>query len=410
MEKRIKRCIKIYPWYSSFTGDLLFYIAIDTLFLTLVKGFSAAEIVSIYSISQLICIGLQFPILFLMKKIGNTASLRTGALLLLLSAVFTTFGNTYFLVLLGRVMHDSAAIFKNASIVMLENNLELIDRREDFVRARTSANTVYSVITMLIAFVASYMFTLNNYLPMAGCIACALVGFLLSVLTKDYSSNNKPLHIKKKTRVKLHYSKFIIVTVIAYSVFYAVVSSGQNEGKLFIQEHLFLDFNEDKTALILGAIICVTRVVRVISNVIFAKVYRKYQGKMGAILASLLCISMASMVFGSFIPQVIVKILVMSFGYTIILFARDPYNLYTQDVVFLNTPKEQHETLLVVLNFGMKIATVGLGLVFSAILLSYPLLVVISILLIVSVIEIILSIWLYRVVMTGKQKKQEEMV
>ena len=138
---------------------------------------------------------------------------------------------------------------------------------------------------------------------------------------------------KEKTKVKIKYSKFIIITVIVYSVFYAVVSSGQNEGKLFIQEHLFLDFDENKTALILGAIICVTRVVRVISNVIFAKIYKKCQEKMGAILAGLLSISMASMVFGSFIPQVIVKILVMSFGYTIILFARDPFRLYMQDVV-----------------------------------------------------------------------------
>ena len=98
----------------------------------------------------------------------------------------------------------------------------------------------------------------------------------------------------------------------------------------------------------------------------------------------------------------------MSFGYTIILFARDPYSLYTQDVVFLNTPREQHETLLVVLSFGTKIATVGIGLVFSAILLSYPLLVVISILLVVSVIEIILSLWLYRTTMLGKQRRVEE--
>jgi archaellum biogenesis protein FlaJ (TadC family) len=133
---------------------------------------------------------------------------------------------------------------------------------------------------MLISFVASYMFTLNNYLPMIGCISAASLGFVLSVLMKDYSPHNKlPYNKKEKTKVKIKYSKFIIITVIVYSVFYAVVSSGQNEGKLFIQEHLFLDFDENKTALILGAIICVTRVVRVISNVIFAKIYKKCQEK-----------------------------------------------------------------------------------------------------------------------------------
>ena len=94
--KGIERFIKLFPWFSGFTGDLLFYIAIDTLFLTIVNNFSPAEIVSITALSQLICIALQFPILFLIKKIGNTASVRTGALFLLLSAVFITFGKSFY--------------------------------------------------------------------------------------------------------------------------------------------------------------------------------------------------------------------------------------------------------------------------------------------------------------------------
>ena len=38
--KKINRSIKIYPLYASFTGDLIFFVPIDTLFLTLVKGLS----------------------------------------------------------------------------------------------------------------------------------------------------------------------------------------------------------------------------------------------------------------------------------------------------------------------------------------------------------------------------------
>ena len=109
MNKGANRFLKLFPWYSGLTGDLLFYIAIDTLFLTIVKNFSPAEIVSITSLSQMICIALQFPVLFIIKKIGNTASVRTGAFFLLLSAVLITFGKSYYLVLLGRIFHDVAA-------------------------------------------------------------------------------------------------------------------------------------------------------------------------------------------------------------------------------------------------------------------------------------------------------------
>ena len=126
MKKGANRFLKVFPWYSGLTGDLLFYIAIDTLFLSIVKNFSPAEIVSLASLSQLICIALQFPVLFIIKKIGNTASVRTGAFFLLLSATLIAFGKNYYLVLLGRIFHDVAAIFKSASIVALENNLDLM--------------------------------------------------------------------------------------------------------------------------------------------------------------------------------------------------------------------------------------------------------------------------------------------
>lgn len=404
MNKGINRFLKVYPWYSGLTGDLLFYIAVDTLFLTIVKNFSAAEIVSITSLAQLICIMLQFPILFVIKKIGNTASVRTGAFFLLLSSVFIAFGKSYYLVLLGRIFHDVAAIFKTACVVALENNLDLANRKSDFVRYRTSANTVYAVVTMLISFVASYMFNLNHYLPMIGCITTCSIGFVLSLFIKDYSNYNKITYKKKSgAKVKIQYNKIVIIGVILYAFFYSIVTNGQNEGKLFIQQNILLDFDVAKTSLIIGVIICVSRVIRVISNVIFEKLYKKHMHKMGIALPVLLSTAIGFMLFGSFISNVIAKILVMAMGYTIILFIRDPFKLYMQDVIFESTPKEQHQTLLTVLAFGVKLATAGIGLSFSSILLSHSMLVVIAIMFAIALIEVILGIILYRSIMIGKE-------
>ena len=404
MNKSANRFLKVFPWYSGLSSDLLFYIAIDTLFLTLVKKFSAAEIVSLSSLSQLICVLLQFPVLFIIKKIGNPASVRTGAFFMLLSAVLIAFGKSYYIVLVGRIAHDVSVIFRSASIVALENNLELLDREGDFVRYRTSANTVYAVITMLISFVASYMFNLNNYLPMICCITTCAMGFVLSLFMKDCSSYNRVSHKKKSgVKVKIHYNKIIIISIILYAFFYSIVTNGQNEGKLFIQQQVLLDFDVEQTSLIIGAILCVSRVIRVISNIVFEKLYKKYLHKMGVVLPALLGTSIGLLLLGSFIPHIIVKILVMSVGYVIILFIRDPFRLYMQDVIFANTPKEQHQTLLTVLEFGVKIATAGIGLSFSAILLSYPMLVVIAIMFVIALMEIVLSIILYRSILIGKE-------
>lgn len=393
--KDINRFIKLYPWYSGFTADLLFYVAIDTLFLTIVKNFSPAQIVSISSFSVFVCIALQFPILYIIKRIGNTASIRTGAVLLLLSSVFIAMGKSYLFVLLGRIFRDAAEIFRTASVVVLENNLDLIDRRKDFVRLRTAANTIYSVITMLISFVASYMFNLNHYLPMIWCITACIIGVILSFFMKDYSDYNK-ITYKNKEKVNVHYSKFIIMAIVVYALFYTIVINGQDNGKLFVQQQILLDFNVDNTSLIIGAIVCISRVIRVFSNVIFARLYCKYQGKFGMVLSAMLGCSIGFMLFGSFVPQVFVKIIIMGIGYAIILFVRDTFKLYMQDVIFENTPKEQHQTLLTVLEFGVKLATAGMGLAFSAILISYPMIVVMAIMLVVAMINVALSIRLYR--------------
>ncbi len=408
MKKKIELFTKLYPWYSAFTGDLLFYIAIDTLFLSIVKDFSPAQIVSITSLSQLACIALQFPVLFIIKRMGNTISIRVGAMFLLLSAVFITFGESYYFVLLGRILHDVAAIFRSASFVMLENNLELVDKRHDFVRIRTLANTVYAVVTMLISFVASYMFNINHYLPMMGCITTCTIGFILSLFIKDYSDYNKITYKKKNDeRAKLHYGKFIIMSIVVYALFYTIVTSGQSEGKLFIQQHILLDFSVDNTSLIIGAIICISRIIRVFSNVIFDRLYYIYRGKMGVALSLLLFSSMVFILFGSFIPQIYLKILIMAVGYIIILFVRDPFRIYMQDVIFENTPKEQHQTLLTTLEFGVKIGTAAMGLSFSAILLDYPMVMVMVIILVISMLELILSIRLYKMVLTAKNIRKD---
>ena len=405
MEKRINRFIKLYPLYYGFVGDLLFYIAIDTLFLTSVKNFSASQIVSISAISQLVCVLLQFPILFVIKKIGNTASVRLGALCILLSSLFITFGKNYYFVLFGIMLHEVDIILLNASVVALENNLDLVGKRSDFVRIRTLGDTAYSVITMIIAFVVGYMFNLNHYLPMIGCVTTCAIGFVLSFFIKDYSNYNKISTVKKKSKVKLTYRKIVVLTVLLFAGAYALMISGQTNGKLFIQETALLDFNIDKTALIISAIVCFSRIVRVASNISFPRIYQRYNKKLGVALPTLLSVAMCLMMFGSFIPNVIIKIVMMALGYSLILFIRDPYKIFTQDVILDSTPKEQHQTLLILLSMGTKIVTAGIGLVFSAVLLGAPMFLVVAIILVMSIIAIILSLILYKAVLVGKQQK-----
>lgn len=66
--KKINRSIKIYPIFASFTGDLIFFVPIDTLFLTLVKGLNASQITAMTMVALIICIVFQKVILAIVKK------------------------------------------------------------------------------------------------------------------------------------------------------------------------------------------------------------------------------------------------------------------------------------------------------------------------------------------------------
>lgn len=159
----ISKFNKIFPWYNGLSSDLLFWVAIDTLFLTVVKKFNAAQIVSLTTLSMITCIILQVPLLKIIKKIGNTNSVKLGTLFLLISSILLTFGKNYISIVLGKIFYEMAFTFKNMANAILKNNLELQQKSEDYIKIQTKSNTIYAVVTMIISFVASILFLIIIY-------------------------------------------------------------------------------------------------------------------------------------------------------------------------------------------------------------------------------------------------------
>ena len=198
-QEKMAKFNRIFPWYAGLSDDLLFWAAIDTLFLTVVKDFNASQIVSLTTVSLITCIVLQVPLLKIIKKIGNTNSVRLGSMLLLVSSILLTFGKNYIDIVLGKVIYEIAFTFQNMVNAVLKNNLELQNRNNEYIKVKTKANTIYATATMIISFIASLMFNLNNYLPMLGCITFCLICFILSFYIVDYSKYNK---IKEESQMK----------------------------------------------------------------------------------------------------------------------------------------------------------------------------------------------------------------
>ncbi len=406
-EKRFERFYKIFPWYSGLSSDLLFYVAIDTLFFMAVKKFSNFQIVFLTTIALFGCIMLQPFIMKIIKKIGNTKSTSLGSLLLLMGSIFITFGWNYGAVAFGRIIASIAFTFINMSNVILENNLELQNRRSEYIKIESKANLVYAIATMLISFVASIMFNFNNYLPMICCILFCTMNFLLSFYIVDYSNYDK---VKKEEKIqyKIKYSKLLLLIIFSYGLFYPIANSGQENGKLFIQQELLISFDIEKTALILGGILCISRIIRVISNIAFDKIFSKFKEKVSNILSVLLATSILLMILGSFITSSIaLKIVIMSIGYVIILFIRDPFKVYIQDLALKNTKKEEQQEVLTMLELSRNMLRMILSLGFSLILLKYPMIFVMILTLILSCIEIVINIKLYGTILNLKIKQEK---
>jgi hypothetical protein len=409
-QEKMTKFNKIFPWYAGLSGDLLFWVAIDTLFLTVVKNFNASQIVSLTTVSLITCIALQVPLLKIIKKIGNTNSVRLGSMLLLVSSLLLTFGQNYIVVALGKVIYEIAFTFQNMANAVLKNNLELQNKNNEYIKVKTKSNTIYATVTMIISFIASLMFNLNNYLPMYGCITFCLICFILSFYIVDYSKYNKiKEETKIKSKTKINYTRLIIVLIVSYGLFYPIVNSGQSNGKLFIQQELLLNFDVEKTALIIGVILCISRIVRVVSNIAFNKIHSKYKEKVGVILPILLSLSVVLMILGSLIRNsIMLKFGIMSLGYIIILFIRDPFKVYMQDLALRKVGKEGQQSLLTTMELSRKIGRAIMSLSFTMILVNNPMITVIAILFILSIIEILVSIKLYKLVVNGKEVKSGE--
>lgn len=179
-----KNILKILPWYMGISYGLLFYTPISTLFFTIAKNLSLSQITMLGTISTIISIISQPFILKIMKKIGNTYSVRIGAFMLLISVLCITFGNFY-IIMLGFILESIAFVFNDMINIILRNNLKFLNKDNEYIKYKNKSFLLYSVLTAIIALLASYLFNLNHYLPMFFCAGSCIIISLMSLFIND---------------------------------------------------------------------------------------------------------------------------------------------------------------------------------------------------------------------------------
>lgn len=389
-ESKINRSIKIYPLFASFTGDLIFFVPIDTLFLTLVKGLNASQITAMTMISLIMCIVFQKVILFIVKKIGNVNSLRLGASMLLIASLILTFGKSFVAMLLYKTTHELAVMFLNMDEIILKNNLKALNRKDDYFKIRNKSKIVYATITLFTALVAGQIFNINNYLPMY--LSIIIYIFVLGTAFLYYEAKgNNELEIKKDNK-KLKITSLMFYVILSNAVFYSIIKMGQNNSKLFMQYDFQKFLSVEMVTYYITIIVFISRIVRLIGNVIFGKLYKRIKDKMSVILTICLALSFLLLITGHFIESNFAcKVTIMSLGFFLILAIRDSFQTYIEDVALSISNKQEQQTIVIKIEVYRRLGTLLLSTIFTLILLKYELIVIEMILLILSVIEIYIN-------------------
>lgn len=396
INNKIKISNKIYPFLAGLSDDLMFWAAINTIFLTIVKGFNASQIsmlVAIASFSSIIFERIMFRIII---KIGNLKSFRMGLVMFLLAAIIITFTKNLFIIAIGFIIYYLAYYFTNMGNVILKRNLKAINRENDFAKIQSKTSLIYATATMINSFVVGFLFNVNNYLPMIICILICVINLYFSKYLYEYKEEKNIIEDNNKNNSKVNWSKVIILIILVYGLLYATVESLQENGKIFIQYRMRDFISIDKTSIYLTIIIAFSRVARVMSNLLFNKIHHMLKSKLIILLNILLLCSIAFMVSGFIIPYNNIGVIIMGIGFFILLFVRDPIGIFTKLELFNNCEMKDQEEVIHKYNLCRKIVRCFLATSASLLLLKVNMLYLMIILFMLCLIYLCLTIKLFK--------------
>lgn len=230
--------------------------------------------------------------------------------------------------------------------------------------------------------------------------------FLLSFYLKEFKVE-KQIDIKKK-KVKVKLSSVVWLAIFVFAIFYSSLNFGQSYGKLLIQYELTDIYGIGMAATILSVIIFISRLARIFGNMIFNKVYSIFKDKVSKFISSLLLLSFVFIIFGFYIQNLnILKFVLMSGGFFIILAIRDPFRIYIQDLILKLTSKKNQEIATHYLEVIRKAFSAVLKVLITMALTKFELIYIIFILFAFSAICLVMTIKLYNLV-TRKEEMVEE--
>lgn len=193
-----KRNVRLFPLYKMVSWDLLFYYPIIFLFLTQVKGFSAAQVLfsdAFYTLSNTLW---QIPVTRLVDRVGKKNALIVGNILYTLSILSMIFMQEYYQLLIIQFIYALGYSIKGIceANILYDSLPKGYRRGKIFSKIDGKSTSYFYIFEAIASTTAGFTFVINGYIPMILCFICCTIATILSFKfrhTTIVQNNVKPI-------------------------------------------------------------------------------------------------------------------------------------------------------------------------------------------------------------------------
>lgn len=374
-ERYSSKFYRQYLWCTALETDLLFFVVIDAIFLTTIKGLSMEQVSLLAFLSLVFSLVIQFPLLKGINRIGNKASVRLGSIAMLIAAVCLTFAPNFAVMLIGGFMKCVAHTLNAMSTAVLKNHLVNDSKDNQFVSYQSDANSAASFIMMVTSLLCGPLFKVNGYGPMIACIALCIAGVYVSFIMTNgeqldseiIATTEMKKHIREQNRSGMYSN---LVMFAAFAIFTALTGTGISYMKMNFQE-LLAGIGTESTVSLLGIISTVVYLVRILSNMMTRSSFDKNRNNALLIVSGFLVVGVVLQMLpwvpsiGRITPIVIV---LLCTGYLLAAFVRDPFVTLIQNLSLDLENKAKQQSMLIALNSAKKSGALVLSAVCTLLL------------------------------------------
>lgn len=225
--KARKQNMKIYPLYRAISLDLIFYYAIEFLFLTQVKHISASDILIGNAFYSIFMIVFQIPASMIVDRIGTRRCTILGNVFNAIFVILIMCCQNLGTLILAQFISSLCFALKDISDrALIQYSIPETKKQGDiFSKLEGKGFKSYYLINAITYISSGFLFVINPYIPMIGSLCFTLLAIFMSLGFKDIEEEKNKQEKNKKQSSKKYWQdlvqgvKFIIKSQRLRSLF-----------------------------------------------------------------------------------------------------------------------------------------------------------------------------------------------